>query len=210
MFNTQIYCWYNTHMNEVICCSACGLLMEDNASESQIVCPRCARSVRKRPHNIEVDLGLAIGALILFFPAILLPIMTFELGNEGSVDTMLSALYYFYLDGYPSLSLLVFFTSILAPFIQILVSIFLFWSLVNGKKPRYMKFYFKVLLKIRHWVMLDVYLIAILVSTVKLSADAEVVFGTGFVLFIFLMMFSFLLSSRFDRRQIWKAYHHAH
>ena len=197
-------------MNEVICCSACGLLMEDNASASQIFCPRCERSVRKRPHNIDVDFGLAIGALILFFPAMYLPIMTFELGNEGTTDTMLSALYYFYLDGYPILSILVFFTSIFAPLVQIIVSILLFSPLVNYKKPRYMKLYFKILVKIRHWVMLDVYLIAILVSTVKLRADAEVVFGTGFVLFVFLMTFSFLLSSRFDRRQIWKVYHHAH
>jgi paraquat-inducible protein A len=139
-----------------------------------------------------------------------LPIMTFELGNEGSVDTMLSALYYFYLDGYPALSVLVFFTSIFAPFIQIIISILLFTPLVNHKKPRYMKVYFKVLSKLRHWIMLDVYLIAILVSTVKLRADADVVFGPGLLLFVFLMIFSFLLSSRFDRKQIWKVYHYAH
>lgn len=197
-------------MNEVLCCSVCGLLVEDDAYANQIICPRCERSVRKRPHNIEVDLGLAIGGLILFFPAMLFPIMTFQLGEEGSVDTMMSALYYFYLDGYPVLSVLVFFTSIFAPLLQIIVSILLFSSLAKYKKPRYMKFYFKVLLKIRHWVMLDVYLIAILVATIKLKADAEVVFGTGFVLFIFLTIFSFLLSSRFDRKQIWKVYHHAH
>jgi len=197
-------------MNEIVACSACGLLMEDDANAGQIICPRCAKSVRKRPHSIEGDLGLAIGALILFFPSMSLPIMTFELGNEGSVGTMLSALYYFYLDGYPALSVLVFFTSILAPFVQIIVSILLFTSLVKHKKPRYMKTYFKILSKLRHWVMLDVYLIAILVSTVKLRADADVVFGPGLLLFVFLMIFSFLLSSRFDRKQIWKAYHHAH
>jgi len=196
-------------MNEIVACSACGLLMEDDVSANQIVCPRCTKSVRKRPHSIEGDLGLAIGALILFFPSMTLPIMTFELGNEGSVDTMLSALYYFYLDGYPALSILVFFTSIFAPFAQIIVSILLFRSLVKYRKPRYMKIYFKILSKLRHWVMLDVYLIAILVSTVKLSADADVVFGPGLLLFVFLMIFSFLLSSRFDRKQIWKAYHHA-
>ena len=196
-------------MNEIVACSACGLLMEDDVSASQIICPRCTKSVRKRPHSIEGDLGLAIGALILFFPAMTLPIMTFELGNEGSVDTMLSALYYFYLDGYPALSILVFFTSIFAPFLQIIVSILLLTSLIKHKKPRYMKAYFKILSKLRHWLMLDVYLIAILVSTVKLSADADVVFGPGLLLFVFLMIFSFLLSSRFDRKQIWKAYHHA-
>lgn len=196
-------------MNEVLCCSVCGLLVEDDAYANQIVCPRCERSVRKRPHNIEVDLGLAIGGMILFFPAMLLPIMTFQLGNESSVDTMLSALYYFYLDGYPELGVLVFFTSIFTPFIQIVVSIMLFTPLINYKKPRYMNIYFKTLSAIRHWVMLDVYIIAILVSTVKLRKDADVIFGPGLIVFVFLMIFSFLLSSRFDRKQIWKVYHHA-
>ncbi len=197
-------------MNEVLCCSICGLLVEDDAYADQIICPRCGRSIRKRPHDIEADLGLAIGALILFFPAMTLPIMTFELGSEGAVNTMLSALRYFYEDGYPALSVLVFFTSILAPLIQIIISILLFTPLINKKKPKYMKLYFKTLSIIRHWVMLDVYLIGILVSTIKLSATAEVVFGTGFFLFVFLMIFSFLLSSRFDPKQVWKVYHHAH
>lgn len=197
-------------MNEVLCCSICGLLVEDDAYANQIICPRCERSVRKRPRNIEIDLGLALGGLIFFFPAMLLPIMTFQLGNESSVDTMLSALYYFYLDGYPLLGVLVFFTSILTPFVQILASILLYTPLVNYKKPRYMKIYFKILSLIRHWVMLDVYIIAILVSTVKLKKDADVIFGPGLVVFVFLMIFSFLLSSRFDRKQIWKVYHHAH
>jgi paraquat-inducible protein A len=184
--------------------------MEDDASANRINCPRCGSSVRKSPRNIENDLGLAIAALIVFFPAVTLPIMTFQLGGSAKVDTMLSALYYFYLDGYPALSVLVFFTSILAPFVQILVSILMFSSLVRKKKPVKMKLYFTTLAKIRHWVMLDVYIIAILVSTIKLSATADVIFGPGFIMFVFLMIFSFLLGSSFSPRQIWKVYHHAH
>jgi len=197
-------------MNEVICCSACGLLMEDDAAANQIFCPRCRGTVRKLPRNIESDLGLAIASLILFFPAMTLPIMTFQLGDSGQTDTMLSALYYFYQDGYLALSALVFFTSIFAPFVQIVISVLMFSSLVRNKKPKWMKFYFKVLVKIRHWAMLDVYIIAILVSTVKLTATAEVIFGPGMIMFVSLLIFTLMLSSSFNARQIWKAYHHAH
>ncbi len=197
-------------MNEVICCSACGLLMEDDISARQIFCPRCQSSVRKLPRNIDSDLGLAIAALIVFFPAMTLPIMTFQLGESGQTDTMLSALYYFYQDGYPALSVLVFFTSIFAPFVQIVISILMFSSLVRNKKPKWMKFYFKTLVKMRHWAMLDVYVIAILVSTVKLSATAEVIFGPGMIMFVTLLIFTFMLSSSFNSRQIWKAFHNAH
>lgn len=197
-------------MNEVISCSACGLLVEDDAYAHQIDCPRCKSLVRKHPHSLEGDLGLAIGSLIMFFPAMLLPVMTFQLGNEGNANTMLSALYYFYEDGYLALSVLVFFTTILAPFVKIVVSILIYSSLVKYQKPKNMKLYFKILSKISHWAMLDVYIIAILVSTIKLSATADVIFGPGMIMFVFLMIFSFLLSSRFDPKQIWKVYHHAH
>lgn len=197
-------------MNEIVSCAACGLLMEDNTSADWINCPRCKNLVRKQAHSLSGSLGLAIGAMIMFFPAMLLPIMSFQLGNSGQVDTMFSALYYFYLDGYPMLSVLVFLTSIFTPFVQILVSILIYSALVKNKKPKKMKLYFNILVKVRHWIMLDVYVIAILVSTVKLSATAEVIFGPGMVMFVFLMIFSFLLSSRFNKKQIWKAYHHAH
>ncbi len=184
--------------------------MEDDADAKQIFCPRCQSSVRKLPRDIESDLGLAIAALIVFFPAMLLPIMSFQLGESAQTDTMLSALYYFYYDGYPVLSVLVFFTSVFAPFVQIIVSILMFSSLIRKKKPRWMKFYFKTLIRIRHWAMLDVYIIAILVSTVKLSATAEVVFGPGMVMFVSLLIFTFMLGSSFNSRQIWRAFHHAY
>ena len=71
-------------MNEVICCSACGLLMEDKASARQIFCPRCQSTVRKLPRNIESDLGLAIAALIVFFPVmIVLSISGYELALKA-------------------------------------------------------------------------------------------------------------------------------
>ncbi len=197
-------------MNEIVSCSACGLLMEDDATADWINCPRCKNLVRKQAYSLEGNLGLAIAAMMMYFPAMLLPIMSFQLGNSSQTDTMYSALYYFYLEGYPLLSILVFLTSMFSPFVQILVSILMYSSLVRQKKPKKMKLYINILVKVRHWVMLDVYVIAILVSTIKLSATAEVIFGPGMVMFVFLMIFSFLLSSRFNKKQIWKVYHHAH
>lgn len=197
-------------MDEILCCSACGLMMQDDITAKEIHCPRCDNCVRKKACSIEYDLGLAVAALIMFVPAMLLPILTFELGNTEQVNTMLSSLRYFSQDGYPELSALVLFTTVVAPFIQITVSILLYLPLSKKRKPKYMKLYFRVLYHARRWVMLDVYVIAILVAYIKLSATSELLYGAGLVMFVSLMLFSFILSTCFSPKKIWKAYHDAH
>ena len=197
-------------MNELLCCPACGLMMQDDATAYQIKCPRCRASARKQAYPLEYSLGIAIAALIMFVPALFLPIMIFKIGGMEQVNTMLSALEAFYEGGYPELSLLVFIITIAAPISQIVLSILIFYPLSRNEKPRYMKTYYKILYTVRYWMMLDVYIIAILVATVKLTATSELLFGPGLVMFIFLTIFCFLLSNSFSPIQIWKAYHNAH
>ena len=197
-------------MNETLCCHSCGLMLQDDPSANQLNCPRCDTCVRKKESSIENDLGLALAALILFFPAMTLPIISFKLGDSIQLNTMLSAFEYFHRDGYPELGALVFFTSIIAPFVQIVVSVLMFTALYEKRRPRFMKFYFKILYMLKHWVMLDVYVIAILVSIVKLNGTSDVIYGSGLIMFVFLTCFSFLLSWNFSPKKIWKAYYAAH
>lgn len=196
-------------MPALLCCSDCGLMMQDLPSAKEIHCLRCGHCVRKEACSIEHALGLSIAALILFVPAMTLPILTFELGDTKQASTMLSALYYFFDDGYPELSVILFLTTVLAPFVQIVVSLFFYLSLSRKIKPKYMKLCYRILYHIRDWVMLDIYLIAILVAFIKLSATSEVIYGAGLLLFVFLMLFSFLLSRCLSPKKIWRAYHDA-
>ena len=197
-------------MNETLCCHSCGLMLQDDPTANQLNCPRCDTCVRNKESSIENDLGLALAALIVFFPAMMLPIISFKLGGAVQHNTMFSAFEYFYIDGYPELGALVFFTSIFAPFVQIVISVLMFSSLYEKRRPRFMKFYFKTLHILKHWVMLDVYIIAILVSIVKLTGTSEVVYGSGLIMFVLLACFSFLLSRSFSPKKIWKAYYAAH
>lgn len=184
--------------------------MQDDEKANQINCPRCDTVVRSHVHSLQYSLAMAISALIVFLPAITLPILTFKLGEMQQESTMLSALYYFYEGGYSEISALVFFTTILAPFVQIILSINMYASLIKRRRPKYMKLCYKTLHHLRTWVMLDVYVVAILVTIVKLSATAELIYETGLVLFVALSVFSFLLCNSFESKYIWKAYHNAH
>ncbi len=197
-------------MNETLCCSACGLLMQDVQDARQVNCPRCDTSVRTHTYSLAYSLALSIAALIVFLPAVTFPIFTFKLGGMEQENTLLSALYYFYNEGYTELSLLVLFTTVIAPFMHMVISLLMYYDLNRGHKPRYMKAYYRLLYGLRHWVMLDVYVIAMLVAIVKLSDTAELIYETGFVLFITMTIFSFLLCNSFEPKHIWRSYHDAH
>ncbi len=152
---------------------------------------------------------MSIAGLICYFPAMTFPILTFKIGIVEQPDTMLSALKYFYEDGYPELAVLVFFTTVLAPLIQMILYLIVLVPLKLQRRPVYMKFFYKLLVGIRHWVMLDVYVIAILVAIIKLTQTAELIYESGLVMFLTLSVFSFLLNYGFSPRTLWGAYHHA-
>ena len=199
----------HNNIDKHLACTACGVIIQGDDASSNLYCPRCRSKVRRKSFSINFSIAMALSGLICFFPAIFFPILTFKIGIVEQPNNMLSALHYFYEDGYPLLSVVVFVTTILAPFVQMVLFLLLFIPLTNGKRPRFMKPLYKLLYEIRHWVMLDVYVIAILVSIIKLTPISDLIYETGLVMFVTLSVFSSILSYSFSPRQIWRAYAHA-
>ena len=194
---------------KVLCCSGCGLMMENEIDEHSIKCPRCFTRVCKKHNTTAYDLSLAVASLFLFFPAMYLPVLSFQLGSSTQEGNMFFALKYFFEGGYQPLGALVLFTTILAPLIYIVISILMFAPLLEKRRPKLMKIYFKVLFELREWVMVDIYIISVLVSIVKLEATSEVIYGSGLLFLALLSASTFLLVNAFTPKQVWRAYHHA-
>jgi len=195
---------------KTLCCTACGLMMQNEVHEHNIKCPRCETTVCIKHKKVSYDLSLAIAALILYYPAMTLPILSFQLGMTTQVGNMFFALKYFYNEGYEILSVIVFFTTILAPLIYIIVSILMYAPLHEKRKPKYMKIYYKILFYLREWVMLDIYIISVLVSIIKLEGTSDVIYGSGLIFLTLVAILSFLLVNTFTPKQIWRTYHNAH
>jgi len=194
---------------KILCCSGCGLMMENEVDAHNIKCPRCFTRVCKRHNRISYDLSLAITSLLLFFPAMYLPVLSFQLGSHIQEGNMFFALKYFFTGGYEPLSFLVFFTTVFAPLIYIVVSILMYAPLFERKRPKFMKTYYKILFELREWVMVDIYIISVLVSIVKLEDTSDVIYGPGILFLALLAGTTFLLVNAFTPKQIWRAYHNA-
>ena len=195
---------------KTLCCTACGLMLQNEVHEHDIKCPRCDTTVCLKHKRVSYDLSLAIAALILYYPAMTLPILSFQLGMTTQVGNMFFALKYFYEGGYAILSVIVFFTTIFAPLVYIVVSILMYAPLFEKRKPKYMKYYYKILFDLREWVMLDIYIISVLVSIVKLEDTSEVIYGPGMFVLAIVAGLTFLLVNAFTPKQVWRAYHNAH
>lgn len=168
-------------------------------------CIRCGSplAVRSRfgPHNA---LALALTALLLYFPAMLLPLIhlsSMGATAEGRIWDGPQALWD---EGVPPVAILVGFTCILAPLLLLLAKIYVLLPLecFNRVAPCSREV-LRFLVAIRSWNMIDVYMLAILVAFIKLSQLADLSVGTGLIAFIGLLLFTAFSMLTFEPDDIW-------
>jgi len=192
--------------NHLTACHNCDLLV--NLTNIQrghrFRCPRCGTVLLdvKKP-KIDAILALSLTALILYIPANILPIMTLNILGKSNANTMIGGVAQLFHDGYWWMSFLVFFCSMLAPLLRIifllLISIFYLASHSQG-----LIILLDLHKRIIEWAMLDVYMIGILVSFIKIMSLGHLVSGIGLYCFIGLMVSVIWAYVLFDENIIWE------
>jgi paraquat-inducible protein A len=165
---------------QIVACHECDLLNRVPALPPKQVarCARCGGPLyRNSPGCIDRTLALALASLVLFIVANTFPFLAF--GTPGSLQftSLISGTLDLYRDGMPILALIVFATSVLIPALQIAGLIYVYLPLHLGRVAPGMRPVFRLLLRIRPWNMVEVFLVGILVAFVKLAGMAEIVFG---------------------------------
>jgi paraquat-inducible protein A len=149
-------------------------------------------------------MALLITAAILFLIANANPIVTLEAEGIRNTTTMLGAVQALMNQDMPIVSLLVLFTAVLAPAIEISVMLYLLISLRGGRIPSGIHILFRIVHAIKHWNMVEVFMLALLVALVKLSKFADVVPAMALWAYA---LFTILLAAAwtsFDPHDIWK------
>ena len=73
-----------------------------------------------------------------------------------------------------------------------------------NKRPRLLAYVLKLTSALIHWSMLDVYLISLLVSAIKITSDADVYFGSGLCFFVALLIINITLINEYNSTTYWK------
>lgn len=194
----------------LIACTSCRLLCKipHTGLENQWACPRCAATLHSRkPGSLSRTWALIVAAAIFYIPANLLTItLTTNLGKTQS-DTILSGVIYFIKTGSWHIALIIFIASIIVPIVKLVVLTYLMVSihLRSPRRPGRRTRMFRVLELIGRWSMVDIFVVTVAVSLVKLGFLASIQAGPGAVYFGTVVVLTMLATKSFDSRLIWDA-----
>ena len=195
-------------LEQLAACPECDLLMlKPDLSLGQVAeCPRCSCELFRLRHRIVgPGLALVLAALLLYFPANLLPIMRLNLLGRVTDDTVWSGVLSLYSSGMQGVAVVVFLCSMAVPLLKLLCQLAVLLCIaLDRAKPLGMLLY-RTYHHLREWGMLEVYLLGILVSIIKLRDMAELSLGIGLACFAGLLVVQVWLELVMSPHQVWEA-----
>jgi paraquat-inducible protein A len=193
----------------IVACPVCALPQRVEAGSPGAVfeCTRCGAAIGGLPERASLHLtaALTLAALVLYVPANIYPLLRMYLRGAYSESTVW--------DGVVSLAqynqwfvaTVVFLASIVIPLFKLMTLLYLTVSahLRSSAFPRLRTWLWRFVDVVGPWAMLDVFLLAVLVSLVKLRTLATVLPGPGLIAFCAVVVLTILASATFDPRLIW-------
>ncbi|HTH15137.1 MAG TPA: paraquat-inducible protein A [Magnetospirillum sp.] len=170
-------------------------------------CSRCSstlyRMPRRRPDQM---LAIVVAALITFAIAHAYPILVLRAQGIINEATLLGSVAALWTEGQEPVAALVFATTWLFPLCDLLSMFFLLLAVERGWRPVLFAPVLRTLQAMRPWGMIEVLMLGVLVSLIKLSKLADVVPGVALWAFIAL---TFLLAAilSYDLRSLWELWH---
>jgi paraquat-inducible protein A len=184
-------------------CHSCGRVEPMDAGH----CPRCHASLHlRKPDSLQRTVALTIGAVILYFPANLLPVLRVESTLGGTrQSTIISGAVQFWLEGDYPVALIIFIASVMIPVLKVLAIVMLCLGARFGYWPHALTQLYRITEYIGRWSMVDVFVVAILVGVVQLGSVMTINAGEGAFAFAGVVVLTMLASHSFDPRLIWDA-----
>jgi paraquat-inducible protein A len=189
------------------CCEVCHHIVKMPSTKKGVaICPRCKEEVHYRKKNsLEHTWALVIASMIFYIPANLLPIMHVHTFAGTQSDTIISGVIYFLETGSYLIASVIFIASIIVPLTKLMILIYLLLSVQFKKgtnKDSKMKLY-RLTELIGKWSMVDVYVVAIMISLVHFGGLSNIQAGEGANYFLVVVILTMIGAMRFDARLIW-------
>lgn len=195
-------------LEQLVACPECDLLMlKPTLNLGEVAeCPRCGCELfRLRHHIVGPGLALVIAALLLYFPANFLPIMRLNLLGRVTDDTVWSGVLSLYGSGMQGIAVVVFLCSMAVPLLKLLCQLAVLLCIAADRAKPLGVLLYRTYHHLREWGMLEVYLLGILVSIIKLRDMAELSLGIGLACFAGLLVVQVWLELVMSPHQVWEA-----
>jgi paraquat-inducible protein A len=191
----------------LIVCPHCDLLqrLPELAPGASARCPRCDKELwRRREDSLNRTLALALAAALLYVIANSVAMLGLTIVGRAASTTVLGGVETLWQDGQEIVAVLVFFTVVLAPALQIGLMLAIVLGAMRATAPRW------VATLLRHhpttgtWSMIEVMMLGVLIALVKIADYATVIPGVALFVLGALVFVLAAMQSSFDAREVWE------
>jgi paraquat-inducible protein A len=156
-----------------------------------------------KPDSINRTLALTVAGLVLFVVANAYPFLGFKLETQIRDTTLITGVKELYFQGMWIMATVVFLTAIVVPAAQLMGLLYVLVPLRLNRTPWKLKTVFRFIQLLQPWGMMEVFMLGILVSLVKLAKMATIVPGIGLFAFMALIFILAASIAALDPHDVW-------
>jgi paraquat-inducible protein A len=158
---------------------------------------------RSTSNSLDRSLAFSLAAVVLMVIANTLPIAGLDVSGQHTETTLWGAVHALYDQDRVAVSVLVFVTTLLAPTMELCTMLYMLLPLRLGYVPRHLSLAFRLAPLAHEWGLVDVFMLGVVVSLIKLGNLAIVVPGIALWSFGALILLLTAVGASFDAREFW-------
>lgn len=191
--------------DDLIACHECDALFNRRTlpRRTTAICPRCGDTLYYNvSKNLDKICALTLAAVFTFLIAQGFPIVELDANGITSQTTLIGAIVALWSEGMQVVAIIVFFSTILFPLTELIALLYVLIPLRAGFVPPAFNEVLRAIGFVRPWGMIEVFMLGVLVTLVKMVSLARVIPEAALFAFGALtLMFAVVVS--FDPRALW-------
>ncbi|MDA8160302.1 MAG: paraquat-inducible protein A [Desulfobacteraceae bacterium] len=194
-------------MSQILACHDCDLVqtLPPLAMGMVAQCPRCGAILRRTQFNsINRTVGWLLAGVILYALAVSLPFLAMQTQGVSNQISLTTGIVTLYRQGMGGLGLVVLLTCLVVPLFTMLGLLYVLLPLLKGLCPPWAAQVFALTQRLKPWGMMEVYMLAILISMIKLAKMASLVPGPALYSLIILIFVLAAALVSLDSHLIWE------
>ncbi len=191
----------------LIACHECDLVHQLGAvpQGGAARCARCGATLyRPKTDSLNRTLALALAGLILYIIANTYPFLGFQIGAQIRETTLATGIYQLYQQEMNTIATLVLITVVIVPAVHLLCMLYILLPLNQNVVPHHLAGVLRLVIFLKPWGMMEVFLLGILVSVVKLVKMATIIPGVALFAFLALIFVLAAMMVTLDEHVVWE------
>ena len=196
-----------------VACHECDLLVQidDQAMHARASCPRCGQTLADYiPQGFMKTMAFALAASMLLVLSNCFPFLSLQASGIEQVMTLPGSAYALYMDGYWTIALLVMLPIMGVPALMLAAILALMTQLNRGEPADWLVPAARFLFFLNPLSMVEVFVIGVMVSLIKIGHMAHVVLGVAFWSYVAFALCFIAALTNLDRLHLWRRIEELH